>query len=68
MTHLIAALQERFTESAVQIGYIIEKHAFSDAESFAQSIYTVLGTPEEDRDYLYQLLSGDVILFCICKV
>ena len=64
----IAALQERFTESAVKIGYIIEKHAFSDAESFAQSIYTVLRTPEAGRDCLCQLLSGDVVLFCIHKV
>ena len=68
VTHLIAALQAQYTETAVQIGYVTGAQYFGATEPFAQSIYAALGTPENDRAYLCQFLSGDSVVFRIRKV
>ena len=68
VARLIAALRAQFTETAVQIGYVTGAQHFGAMESVAQSIYTALGTPENDRPCLRQFLSGDSVVFRIRKV
>ena len=67
VARLIAALRTQFTETVVQIGYVTGAQHFGAMESVAQSIYTALGTPENDRPYLRQFLSGDSVVFRIRK-
>jgi family 2 glycosyl transferase len=62
---LVAALRERFTEPSVQIGYVTGGQVFNGMESFAESVYAALGTPENDRAYLRQFLSGNSVIFHI---
>ena len=68
VARLIAALRAQYTETAVQIGYVTGAQYFGATEPFAQSIYAALGTPENDRAYLCQFLSGDSVVFRIRKV
>ena len=68
VARLIAALRAQYTETAVQIGYVTGAQCFGATEPFAQSIYAALGTPENDRAYLCQFLSGDSVVFRIRKV
>ena len=68
VARLIAAMRAQYTETAVQIGYVTGTQCFGSTEPFAQSIYAALGTPENDRAYLCQFLSGDSVVFSIRKV
>ena len=68
VARLIAALRAQYTETAVQIGYVTGAQYFGATEPFVQSIYAALGTPENDRAYLCQFLSGDSVVFRIRKV
>jgi len=58
----------RFKKLGGQSGYVTGAQHFGAMESVAQSIYTALGTPENDRPCLRQFLSGDSVVFRIRKV
>ena len=62
---LIAGLQEAFSDSHVRIAYAKGGCHFAGADSFIQMTEGILGTGEEKRALLYQLVMGDVLGICI---
>ena len=67
VARLISAVRKQFSEEAVQVGYITGVHHFANEESVVMSICAALGTMEDDRVYLQQFFSGDIVVLCIHK-